>query len=61
MKAINPTYIALGIALVYRGLALTGVVAILDWIAAPDAVRGGVVVGALWGMAATTDLRRGDR
>lgn len=56
-----PTYAPLVIALAYRVLALTGIVAILDWTRAHDIARGAVVMAALWAMASTTDLRRGDR
>lgn len=58
MKAfINKQYTALAVLAVYRVLALIGVVAILDWTAAPDVVSGAVVMGALWWMWATTRAR----
>ncbi len=42
-------------------LSLAGVVAILDWTGATEWVRGAVVMAALWVVALTTDIRRGDR
>ena len=60
-RLVNPVYVAIGIALAYRVLSLAGVVAILDWTGATDWVRGAVVMAALWVIALTTDLRRGDR
>lgn len=55
---VNPVWVALGMALAYRGLSLVGVVAILDWTRAHDLARGAVLMGALWAIAATTDFRR---
>lgn len=60
MKFINPVYVAIGIAATYRALALCGVVAILQWTAAAEWVQGAVIMAALWVIALTTDLRRGD-
>lgn len=58
MKAvINKQYMALAVLAVYRVLALIGVVAILDWIEAPDWAAGAIVMGALWWMWATTRAR----